>query len=366
MKRARMRIKDIELITLDVPFHEIPDRNMARSNNGWHISEICRVTTDNGLVGIGETLPNYTWCKVTPEAIERARGANPFEIMWDDSLGAGLQMAAFDVAGKAAGVPVHRLLGHKHREWCPISWWGIDMSPQDYAAEARADEAAGYQSFKQKARPWWDVWEQARLTTEAVGPNFKLDFDFNEHLLNAANAIPVLKDLDQFANIAIYEEPIPRGDLEGNRRIRAATRCAIALHYRSEMTTAHLRAESCDGYVVCMGASAAMRAAHFCAEASKLFWLQLVGTGITTTWAAHLGAVCSHAQWPAVTCMNMYVDQLITTPIKVEGGYVKTPDTPGLGIEFNEAALKWRVNTPDKPQADAIYAIVRPTGQKLW
>jgi galactonate dehydratase len=62
----------------------------------------------------------------------------------------------------------------------------------------------------------------------------------------------------------------------------------------------------------------------------------------------------------------MYVDQLITKPMKVEGGYVKVPEAPGLGIEFNEAALKWRVNSPDKAQADAIYAIVRPTGQKLW
>src|SRR5438128_1164693 len=187
-----MKVKDIEIFWLDVPFHEIPQRNMARQNNGWHISEICRVTTDNGLVGFGETLPNYTWCKVSQAAIDRAKGANPFELMWDDSLGAGLQMALFDVAGKAAGVPVYRLLGHKHRDWCPISWWGIDMSPQDYAQEARDAVAAGYTSFKQKARPWWDVYGQARLTSQAIGENFKLDFDFNEHLLNAATAVPVL------------------------------------------------------------------------------------------------------------------------------------------------------------------------------
>ena len=46
--------------------------------------------------------------------------------------------AAELVMGKAAGVPVYRLLGKKHREWCPISWWGIDMSPKDYASEAKA------------------------------------------------------------------------------------------------------------------------------------------------------------------------------------------------------------------------------------
>src|SRR5688500_963608 len=226
-----MHIKDIEIIWLDVPFHEVPERNMQRQQYGWKLVELCRVTADNGMVGVGETMPHYTWGKVLPASIERAKGGDPFELMWDDSLGAGLQMALFDLAGKAAGVPVYRLLGQKHRDWCPISWWGIDMSPQDYAREARDAVAQGYTSFKQKARPWWDVFEQAKLTCEAVPKNFKLDFDFNEHLLTAANALPVLRELDRFENIAIYEEPIFRIDLEGNRKLRNQIRGAIALHY---------------------------------------------------------------------------------------------------------------------------------------
>ena len=108
-----MKIKEIEIFWLDVPFHDAPQRNMARTLAGWHICEICRVTTDNGLVGYGETLPNYTWGKVSAAAIERTKGRNPFDLMWDDTLGAGLQMALFDVAGKAAGVPVYALLGKK-------------------------------------------------------------------------------------------------------------------------------------------------------------------------------------------------------------------------------------------------------------
>ena len=135
------------------------------------------------------------------------------------------------MAGKAAGVPVYRLLGSKHRDHCPISWWGVDMSPEDYASEARDAVKQGYTSFKQKARPWWDVYEQIRLSAAEVGPDFKFDYDFNEHLLNAAQAVPVLKELDKWPNVAIYEEPIPRGDVEGNKRVRAQTRCAIALHY---------------------------------------------------------------------------------------------------------------------------------------
>jgi galactonate dehydratase len=97
-----------------------------------------------------------------------------------------------------------------------------------------------------------------------------------------------------------------------------------------------------------------------------LFWYQLVGTGITTTWMAHLGAVSPAARWPAVTCMNMYVDQLVTQPVKVHGGFVRVPETPGLGIEFNESALKYKTQSSEKPPVDAVFAIQRDNGQKIW
>jgi len=362
-----MKIKDIEIIWLDVPFHEIPDRNMARQNWGWRIVEICRVTTDNGIVGVGETLPNYTWGKVTPQAIERAKGRNPFEIMWDDSLGCGLQMAILDICGKAAEVPVYRLLGDKVRDACPISWWGIDMSPEDYAAEATRAFNEGYMSSKQKARPaWWDVYEQARLGALAVPRNYKFDYDFNCHLLTAANAIPVLEELDKTPNIVIYEEPIFRHDVEGNKRIRQHTRCPIALHYGGDDVIVHVREEMCDGYVVGGGITSVTRAARVCETMAKMFWLQLVGTAWTTTMMLHLGAVCKNAQWPAVTCMNMYEDTLVTEPLKVKGGFIQVPEKPGLGIEFNEAALKYKVPSSEKKNLDAIYAIVRDNGHKTW
>jgi galactonate dehydratase len=109
-----------------------------------------------------------------------------------------------------------------------------------------------------------------------------------------------------------------------------------------------------------------MKAAHLCQEANKLCWLQLVGTGLTTAMAMHLGAVCQAAQWPAVTCMNMYQDQLLAEPLVVKGGFIRVPEKPGLGVEFNEAALRYRVPSPDKPNQDAIYAIVRGNGDRVW
>ncbi|MCA9911469.1 MAG: enolase, partial [Anaerolineae bacterium] len=101
-----LRIKEIERITLRVPFKPRNQKWNKLLVWQWQIVEIIRVTTDDGTVGYGETLPHYTWGKVPEEAIERAKGRNPIELLGDDSLGAGLQMALYDVVGKALEVPV--------------------------------------------------------------------------------------------------------------------------------------------------------------------------------------------------------------------------------------------------------------------
>lgn len=358
-----MQITSVERLLVDVPFSEIPERNMARQDAGWHISEVCRVRTDTGLVGYGETLPNYTWGRVTDAAVARVRGKAPAECMWDDRLGAGLQMALFDLAGKAAGVPTYRLLGDKVRDWCPLSWWSIDMPPEDMAAEAQQAVASGYTAHKQKARPWFDVVEQVRQTAAVIPENFSLDLDFNGHLVTAASAVSLLKALDTFANVQIYESPIPQGDVAGNQRVRSQTRCAIAMHYGSPPIMTALREQVCDGFVVSGGASAVRRQAAVAQEANLPFWLQLVGTGITTAFALQQGAVYSHAQWPAVTCLNMYQHQLLTAPLVVQGGYVRVPEAPGLGVEVDEEALSALATaTSLRPALPAVYALRRRNG----
>ena len=362
-----MKVSSVDRILVDVPFHDAAERNMARAHNGWHISEVCRVTADNGLVGYGETLPNYTWGRVTDAAVRRVQGQNPVDLMWDDSLGAGLQMALFDLAAKQAGVPLYRLLGQKVRDWCPISWWTIDMPAEDFAAEAESAVAQGYTSYKLKARPWFDIREQVEAVVKVIPPNFHLDIDFNGLLVDSASAVPVLKELERFENVAFFESPIPQGDVAGNKRVRAQTRCAIAMHYGVPPIMTALREDVCDGFVIGGGASRVVKEAAVAAEANKPFWLQLVGTGITTAFALHLGALPTHARWPAVTCLNMYRHHLIRESLTVEGGYCRVPEAPGLGVTVDEAALEeLRTSTSIKEDLRAIYAVVRPNGERTY
>ncbi|HEY3837123.1 MAG TPA: hypothetical protein VGL72_11155, partial [Bryobacteraceae bacterium] len=83
-------ITDVERITVDVPFTPRCQEWNAREVWQWRISEIIKVTTDApGIVGYGETLPHYTWGRVSDAAIARVKGRNPAALLGDDSLGAG-------------------------------------------------------------------------------------------------------------------------------------------------------------------------------------------------------------------------------------------------------------------------------------
>jgi L-alanine-DL-glutamate epimerase-like enolase superfamily enzyme len=304
--------------------------------------------TDAGVVGYGETLPHYTWGRVTDAAVERVRGRNALEFLGDDSLGAGLQMAIYDAVGKALEVPLYRLLGlPKVRDWCPIAWWNTKAPPEVLAEEARDAVAEGYTAHKFKARPWFDIYEQVEAISAVTPDYYKLDVDWNGLLVTAGNAKVVLTELDNYPKVAIYESPLPHEDVEGYVQLRQQTTRPLAVHFQDTLFRTALPRAWCDGFVVHDGIAAVLRRGQLAWAFNKPFWLQLVGTGLTTTLAAHLGAVLTGAQWPAVTCLNIYSDDLLAEPLTIQGGLVRVPEGPGLGVEVDESALtRFRMQPP--------------------
>jgi L-alanine-DL-glutamate epimerase-like enolase superfamily enzyme len=365
----KLRIRDVERIVVDVPFTPRCQEWNAREVWQWRISEIIRVTTDApDLVGYGETILHYTWGRVPDAAIERVRGGNPADFLGDDSLGAGLQMALYDLVGKALGVPAYRLFNlPRVREWCPISWWNIDMPPEANAAEAQEALAQGYTSYKIKVRPWWDVYAQIEAISAVTPPHFRLDLDWNMMLINHGNAAPVLAELDGYPRIAIYESPIMQHDVEGQRLLRRKTSRPIALHFGDPPFPTVVREQVCDGFVVSGGVAGILRQGALAAAFEKPFWLQVVGTGLTTAFSTHLGAVLPFAQWPSVNCLNNYADDLLVEPLIIQGGYVWTPDKPGLGIEVDERALeRYRMAPPSEhPQPRLLLSVAWPGGRVM-
>lgn len=362
------RVTRVERFTLVVPFVDRIRLEMERAGvHTWSELEITRVHTDAGVVGYGETIQNYTWGRIHDE--ERVVGQSPLATMWDDSLGAGLQMALFDAAGKLAGVPLYRLLGRKCRDWCPLSFWDHDMSPAKYETEARVAVSLGYTCMKIKTRPWFDVRETLRRITAATPDHFTIDADWNAFLNNASNAVPILRELEEtFPKIKIYEDPIPRHDASGNRALRQQIKSAIAHHYGAIELRAGLELGGvCDGFVIGGGASGVMQQGQAASSLNMPFFLQMVGAGLTAAMALHLGAVLTHNQWPTITCHELYEHSLLKERIPVQGGYAPVPEAPGLGVEIDEDALeRYRVERADLSLPRRLIKVSRACGLNVY
>lgn len=364
-----IKIVDVERIVVNVPFTPRCTEANALLVWQWSISEVIRITTDvPDIVGYGETLLHYSWGQVSDEAIERVKGKNPADFLGDDTLGPGLQMAIYDVVGQALGVPVYQLFNlPKVRDWCPIAWWNTKMSPESLALEAQEALSKGYVTHKFKARPWLDVYAQVEAISAVTPPHYQVDLDWNNMLLTVGNATPVLTKLDTYERVAIYESPIMQHDVEGQKLLRRKVQHPIALHFGIPPFPTAVRQEVCDGFVIGGGVKQVLTEGLLAGAFEKPFWLQLVGTGITTSLAAHLGAALPFAQWPAITCMNNYIDDLLVDPLTIQNGFMRVPEAPGLGVTIDEDALvKYRMKPPfSLPKEKHIMSVVWEGGRVM-
>src|SRR5579871_2230602 len=150
------------------------------TNAGLRNYLFVRLTTDTGLTGLGEA--SLEWQEQTVRTVlhewveDRVLGACPFDVealigglIRDQYQGgptvltaiSGVEIACWDVVGKACGQPVYRLLGGRARERLPAyanGWYGGATTPQDYAAAARAVVERGYGGMK--FDPFGVVWKE--------------------------------------------------------------------------------------------------------------------------------------------------------------------------------------------------------------
>jgi L-alanine-DL-glutamate epimerase-like enolase superfamily enzyme len=361
-------VERVDRHPVELPYREVPRRNMARELPHWRYLEVVEVELSDGSVGYGETLLFYTWGETTDADVERATGANATALLWDDSLGAGLQTALFDAVGRALGVPVHELLGEQSHAETPLSWWCIDMPAEDWVAEAERALERGYTSLKVKGRPWFDVREQLAALDEALPASFDVDVDFNGTLLDADRALPLLEELSAFPQLSHVEGPIPQDDVAGNRRLTEALDVPVALHYGRPDPATLVEEGMCDGFVAGGGASHLRDVAATTAAFDRPFWLQLVGSGVTAAFSLHVGAVAEQATWPAINCHQLYEHDLLADPIAVEDGVAPVPDAPGLGHEVDRDALaRYRCERPpERPNPPRLVEVDCPDGPFVY
>jgi L-alanine-DL-glutamate epimerase-like enolase superfamily enzyme len=373
-------VVDVERIVVRVPFRERVAKWTSIMANHVQVIEVIRVTTeDPDVVGYGETMIDYIATRdlVSDAAIARVIGSSPAEHMSDDTIGAGLQIALYDATGKATGLPMYQLLGKPMvRQWCPVSWWNMEAPPEVLAEEAKTALAQGYMSHKIKARPWFDIYEQVAQIAAVTPNNYAVDIDWNTLLLQSSNAIPVLERLSHEERVGIYEDPIPREDVIGQKALLDRVSRPIFTHFNEDLFALQMRENAMDGYVVDGGVHRALRIGSTLAANNKSFFLQFCGTGITVAMSLHVASVLSHARAPSVSMVTVFSEDLLAEPLTIRGGFARVPEGPGLGIQVDEAALtRLAMSPPFKLELPRrIYSFVLSDGrarhyatsQQLW
>ena len=137
---------------------------------------------------------------------------------------AAFEMALWDICGKIAKQPVHRLLG-TYRESFETDLTVHLESPQEMGRLAKGIADQGFRNVKVKLgeAPALDI-DRMRAIREAVGPDINLRIDANQGW-SPANAVIALRGLEKY-DLQFCEQPVPFWDWEGMKFIRGKVRGA--------------------------------------------------------------------------------------------------------------------------------------------
>ncbi|NQU61847.1 MAG: mandelate racemase [Rhodospirillales bacterium] len=253
----------------------------------------------------------------------------------------GFDMACWDAYAKSQDKPLVEVLGGKNAPVPAYNSNGLGIIPAEAAAEEAQTLLAegGYRAVK--VRLGRDTLEEDlevfRAVRDAVGPDVILPVDFNQ-CLTVDEAVKRGKALDH-EGVYWIEEPTRYDDYAGNARIAAEVETPIQNgenFYGPEAASRAIDEKALD-YIMpdverIGGVTGWMRCAKI-AEAANV----PVSSHLFPEFSAHLLAATPTAHWLEFTDWAAPIQK---TPACVTDGYVHIPDTPGVGIEWNEEAVE--------------------------
>ena len=371
-----MKITDLEVLRM---------RAGTEPNNNWLF---VRIHTDSNISGIGEGSLQYKDVALAAEVENFAaylRGKDPFEIehIWTSlhrrvtwtggavtiSAISAIDLALWDIKGKALGVPVYELMGGKVRNRVPLyanGWFARNRpsahGPQDggegerawYAERAKAVVEQGYRCLKLYPFSGEQVITPERIergvglvraVREAVGPDIEIAVDVRARL-NIWSARRVAQLLEPL-NIAWLEEPILFDNADAMAAFARSVRVPVAtgeqLYTRWEFRA--LLEQNAVGIIqpdIChAGGLSELRKIATLAETYYVTVAPHNSNGpISTAASLHLdmGIPNCHRQELFVNSLNLY-QEVLTQPLLIEDGYGAPPDGPGWGTDIDDAVL---------------------------
>lgn len=326
---------------------------------------VIKMETDVGITGYGEATPDphvtgetweSTWSLLLHQLAPLVIGENPFQIerihekMADRVYGApaakaAIDIACYDIMGKATGQPVYNLLGGRYHERMAIPYVVSILEPAVMAQEAQEAVRTGYSTIKIKvgSDPLLDV-QRIRAVRQAIGTTIPLRVDANQGWKNRATTLWVLEQVKD-CNIDWIEQPVRADDLTALAEIREQTSIPVmvdeGVHSDRDMREViakqaadklNIKLMKCGGlYPALKLAAQAEMAGIECQVGS------MVESAVATAAGAHLAAAKKIIGSNELVGPLMFSSDVAAFPY--EGKSIRLTDRPGLGLEVQDHAL---------------------------
>jgi galactonate dehydratase len=346
----------------------------------WRNLTFVRVLTDEGLEGVGEVrMLNHTdallgyFREAVPNHI---LGHDPFNVedlvqrMYrNDYARAGeiamsaiatVEIACWDIMGKALGLPVYKLLGGAVRERVKgyaNGWYTVERTPEEFHAAAKRVLAKGYRALKfdpfgsgfyelehaEKMR----VIELVEAVYDAVGPNVEILIEMHGRF-NVATAVEMARELERFKPSWV-EEPVPPENLAALKKasekitIPVATGERIHTRYDYRQLFELQAADIIQPDITHFGGL--LETKKLAAWAETYYILVAphnVGGPVSTAAALHFAA--STPNFKIQEHFNDFAEDWVKAAApgnpEVVDGYFALPQGPGLGVKLDEAVIQ--------------------------
>ena len=366
-----MKITNVIAIMLKLP-------EISTSADGTQDDLIIKVETDEGITGYGEvdTAPfvgkaivdaymSHGTCYGLREVVV---GADPFdyEQIWNDMWAktyyygrsgpvmhvmSGIDMALWDIMGKATGKPVHKLLGGSYSTKVrPYASALMPDTPDEVKKIVEKHASQGYTAIKLGWGPLgynvkYDV-ELVKTARKAAGDQMEIMIDIGKRY-RLREAIYAAKAMEQ-SNIYWLEEALPAEDLNGFRHLTEQSPVRIATGEEESGRLAFKRLIEETGIDVvqpdmsrCGGLTEAKKIATLAADANILCVPHAFKTGVLVAASIHLIASIQHAPFLEFSVTESAIrKELMINPFIQKDGFIEVPTAPGLGIELNPEVIK--------------------------
>ena len=354
--------------------------------SGHGFSTFVKIFTDEGVVGVGECIHGGDGCsRLIEDMAGIVTGEDPLNVdrlietirrayIFNGALAGnavtamtGIEIALWDLAGKALDLPVYRLLGGKFRDrirlYCDCHA-GDDDSPESYARRAKEIVAMGFNAIKfdiddassphKLDRYNWSVSpgelaqmvERVVAVREAIGPAVDLAIDMHGRY-DISAGIRVAQALEPF-DLMWLEEPVPPENIDAMREVKRCTRtpiCAGENLYTRWGFRELIEKQAVDVIMPdlpkCGGLSEGRKIANHAETYYIPFAPHNVCGPLGTIASCHCCASIPNflvLEWHWVDRPHWH-ELVLADPPLIEDGYIVLPEGPGLGVELNEEAL---------------------------